>query len=64
MTEVVGYTLGQILTLIGFDLTSFRPVLVDDSGRVEGLLGWDGTNYHLLKTDADGRLLVVCVGGV
>ena len=62
MPTLIGEVIGELLSFIGYDGSSFRPALTDASGRLVVIVGHDGSNYHTLKTDVDGVVITVCDG--
>ena len=64
MVTLEGYSIGRIVTPVGWDGSVFRPLLVDNLGRPLLVAGHDGVNYHVLKTDANGQLEVKVSGTV
>jgi len=64
MVSLEGYSIGRIVTPVGWDGSVFRPLLLDNLGRPLLVAGHDGVNYHVLKTDSAGQLEVKVSGTV
>lgn len=63
-SELVGETIAEIETPVGCDGTAMRPVLLDTSGRIIMLIGYNGSDYVPLTVNALGQLEVECKGAV
>jgi len=61
-SELVGETLAEIETPVGYDSEEFLPFIVDSLGRIILLLGWDGSTAVPLKVNTSGQLEVECKG--
>jgi hypothetical protein len=59
---LVGETIAALETPVGFDGVDLRPFLLDTSGRIILVIGYNGTDYVPLKVNALGQLEVECKG--
>jgi len=59
---IIGNTIGEVETPLLSDGSDMYPLFLDTSGRVIALVGWDGSQYVPLKTNATGQLEVEVKG--
>jgi len=64
VSELVGESIGKIVTPVGYDGSAFRPLLLDAQGRPIVLAGNDGTVARALKCNSSGQLEVLVSGKV
>ena len=64
MAKLSKDTLGEIETIVVGDITDFYALGCNADGAVIMLVGWDGTNYRVLKVNSQGQLEVECKGSV
>jgi hypothetical protein len=60
--EVASATIGELTAFLVTDGTDFYIVKLDALGRMVVLLGYTGSAYVALATNASGQLIVECVG--
>ena len=60
--EVASETIGELTVLLVTDGSNFYTMLMDSLGRMITLLGYNGSAYLPLATNASGQLIVECVG--